>query len=372
MQGTGTLAGSGQIFTVNPNLGPLADNGGPSKTMRPIPPSPAIDAGVGLFAAVDQRGLPHPKDGNNDGNAINDIGAVEVPNVNLSGLVLSSGPLSPAFGASTTAYTATVPAATASVTLTPTAADALSTTITVNGTPVTSGAASGAIALSSGANTINTVVTEANGKIAQTYTVTVTRQAGAGDIFISTSSDTGAGSVRDVFDTVNDGLNTGPTYTTVYLDGRTSSSGATFNPYPLLRPKGGAVTIEGNGGTLNGGGASRPLFIYSGNVTLHNLTLANTRAFGGNGRDGAGGGAGLGGGIFVYKGASVIADHVTFSASSATGGNGGSDGGAANEYFSVGGGGGGMAGHGGGEWSPPHWRRLWGRWWWGRTGGKWW
>src|SRR5690606_34014361 len=48
-------------------------------------------------------------------------------------------------------------------------------TITVNGTAVTSGNASGAIALNVGSNTITTVVTAQDGTTTKTYTVTVNR-----------------------------------------------------------------------------------------------------------------------------------------------------------------------------------------------------
>ena len=54
-------------------LGPLADNGGPTHTMLPIPFSPAIDAAdCGISSATDQRGISRPQ-----GPAC-DIGAVEV------------------------------------------------------------------------------------------------------------------------------------------------------------------------------------------------------------------------------------------------------------------------------------------------------
>jgi hypothetical protein len=68
---------------VDPLLGPLADNGGPTQTRAPEPGSPAIDQGFagGLGPAIDQRGLrrtvdflavPNPAGG--DGS---DVGAVE-------------------------------------------------------------------------------------------------------------------------------------------------------------------------------------------------------------------------------------------------------------------------------------------------------
>ncbi|MGI4875826.1 MAG: FG-GAP-like repeat-containing protein [Janthinobacterium lividum] len=94
----------------------------------------------------------------------------------LSNLVLSAGAISPAFTSGTTSYTLTVPGTTAATTVTPTNAQTAGGTITVNGTAVASGAASGSIALAPGSNTITVVVNpDAGAAPATTYTVTVTR-----------------------------------------------------------------------------------------------------------------------------------------------------------------------------------------------------
>ncbi len=76
-----------------------------------------------------------------------------------------------------------------------------------------------------------------------------------------------------------------------------------------------SLTIDGNGATLDGGavngvGGHRGLFVYSGNVTIENLTLSNMNAIGGAGVSGGGGGAGLGGGLFVANNASGDANAV--------------------------------------------------------------
>ncbi|WP_440108317.1 IPTL-CTERM sorting domain-containing protein [Acidovorax sp. BL-A-41-H1] len=94
-------------------------------------------------------------------------------NADLAGLSASAAALSPAFTSGTTSYGATVAFATTSTTITPTA-DIPGSTITVNGVTVASGAASGAIALSPGANTITTIVTSSGGTT-KTYTLTVNR-----------------------------------------------------------------------------------------------------------------------------------------------------------------------------------------------------
>ena len=66
------IAASDQTNT-DPQLSPLADNGGPTQTQLPQPGSPAIDAAdCGISSATDQRGISRPQ-----GPAC-DIGSVEV------------------------------------------------------------------------------------------------------------------------------------------------------------------------------------------------------------------------------------------------------------------------------------------------------
>jgi len=95
----------------------------------------------------------------------------------LSDLHLSTGALSPMFTSGAvnyTDYTVPVPASTTHLTLTPTAAQP-GATITVNGVAVASGAESGTIPLSIGANHITITVTAVGGGTATPYMVTVTR-----------------------------------------------------------------------------------------------------------------------------------------------------------------------------------------------------
>ncbi len=73
----GTIVGQNLILTGDAKLGPLADNGGPTRTLLPLAGSPALDAGdtaaVG-DATTDQRGTGYARVG---GPRV-DLGAVEV------------------------------------------------------------------------------------------------------------------------------------------------------------------------------------------------------------------------------------------------------------------------------------------------------
>lgn len=99
-------------------------------------------------------------------------------NADLSSLNLSTGTLSPAFAAGSIAYTAVVSNPSTNMTVTPTAADPISTIqVRVNGgsyAMVNSGAASASLPLEVGANTIEILVTTVDA-FTKTYTITVTR-----------------------------------------------------------------------------------------------------------------------------------------------------------------------------------------------------
>jgi hypothetical protein len=74
--------GSDQLGTaaapINPLLGALAFNGGPTETHKQMASSRAIDRGDNSFAPpIDQRGLVRPRHGNKDGSFTVDIGSFE-------------------------------------------------------------------------------------------------------------------------------------------------------------------------------------------------------------------------------------------------------------------------------------------------------
>ena len=78
-----SISGLGNIIGVDPQLGPLADNGGPTQTHLPAASSIVVDAGNPSFVGDgnDQRGFGFGRirDGDDDGTAVTDIGAVELP-----------------------------------------------------------------------------------------------------------------------------------------------------------------------------------------------------------------------------------------------------------------------------------------------------
>jgi hypothetical protein len=79
----GSCSSGGINFkTGDPNLGPLANNGGSTQTFALLPDSPAIDEGSNTYCLpTDQRGIDRPKDGDGNGSAVCDIGAFEIGNL---------------------------------------------------------------------------------------------------------------------------------------------------------------------------------------------------------------------------------------------------------------------------------------------------
>ncbi|QQE79989.1 cadherin-like beta sandwich domain-containing protein [Alicyclobacillus sp. SO9] len=106
-----------------------------------------------------------------------DVNRAKSSNANLSGLTLSNGSLSPTFASGTTSYTASVANSVSSITVTPTVSDNTAA-VTVNGKSLTSGSASGPVALTVGSNTISIVVTAQDGVTQKTYTLKVSRAVG--------------------------------------------------------------------------------------------------------------------------------------------------------------------------------------------------
>ncbi len=154
-----TLTGANNLpFGANLMLGPLADNGGPTQTIAPLPGSPLIDAGTNAAGlATDQRG---PTFVRQYGSSV-DIGAVEVQPPSVLGI---------------TTPTASPTNATA-LTFTVTFNQSLSGLSAANFALTTTGTAAGTIGTPTGSGT--------------TWTVPVTGVAGDGTLRLDLVNDTG-------------------------------------------------------------------------------------------------------------------------------------------------------------------------------------
>jgi len=181
-------------------------------------------------------------------------------NAALANLAISSSTLSPMFVTGTYSYAASVSNATASVKVTPTTAD-VTASVTVNGAAVTSGAASGSIALVAGPNTITTVVTAQDGITTKTYTITVTR-APSTNALLSAIKLTPASIL----------INTGTVgATTTYT---TSVSNATASVTVTATTIDKTATIKVDGVTVSSGTASGSIALAVGSNTINTVVTA--------------------------------------------------------------------------------------------------
>jgi len=172
-------------------------------------------------------------------------------NASLSNLKTSTGSLLPAFATTTTSYTGSVANSVSSITLTPYAASSTAT-VKINGMAVTSGTASGPIALAAGLNTITTVVTSQDGTITKTYTVMVTRAAPV-NANLSTLGQSASG-LTPAFSpaTISYTLNAGNATATITLKPVSSSANS---------------TIKVNGTTVTSGTTTAPIALAEGAQT---------------------------------------------------------------------------------------------------------
>ncbi|GGG72036.1 cadherin-like beta sandwich domain-containing protein [Paenibacillus radicis (ex Gao et al. 2016)] len=172
----------------------------------------------------------------------------------LSGLMVSSGALNPAFSSTRASYTATAASSYASVTVKPTATFAGATiTVSVNGSDpvaVISGADSTALPLVTGSNSIEIKVLAQDGVSSRTYTIALTRSASSASDLTSFSfeglSPAVIGTINgtNVSLTVPYGTNVGQlaatfansAASTVTVGGVTQTSGVTTNNFtsPVL------------------------------------------------------------------------------------------------------------------------------------------
>lgn len=153
--------------------------------------SPAIDAAVGSTEIIDQRGALRAEDGDGVGGAVADLGAFESGNAFLADLSVSTGSLSPAFDPTVTSYATDIVTGDNSLQVTPTAAQT-GATITVNGSPVISGADI-SVPVTMGSNAVTIIVTALDGISTKTYTLTANRLP---VLLVTSTDDSGFGSLR--------------------------------------------------------------------------------------------------------------------------------------------------------------------------------
>jgi gliding motility-associated-like protein len=182
-------------------------------------------------------------------------------NDNLSNIVLSKGTLAPAFASATTTYSSMETNGTTSITVTPTTADATAT-ITVNGTAVVSGKASGAITLAVGTNAITTIVTAQDGVTKQTYTVNVIRPSTDAKLSALTLS---SGTLTPAFNT-----------NTIAYTASVTNATASIVVTPTIAAAGATITV--NGTAVASGTASAGIALAVGSNTITTVVTAQDGA----------------------------------------------------------------------------------------------
>ncbi|MDJ0833054.1 MAG: cadherin-like beta sandwich domain-containing protein, partial [Gammaproteobacteria bacterium] len=163
------------------------------------------------------------------------------------------------FQSNQTAYTASGRFSQSSVMVTPVASDT-NAAIQVNGLDVTSGAASGAISLSTGSNTLTIAVTAEDGSTTQSYTVDVTRLPPASD------ADLAGLALSDItLDQVFQSNQTTYTASTGFLQNSLTVTPQTSDQY---------ASIEVNGSSVESGDASDFIALAEGSNTLTVIVTA--------------------------------------------------------------------------------------------------
>jgi len=261
--------GAGNLYVADPGAGQvvkLAPAGG-YFINRALPAGLSVNAATGVIsgtptlasAPTNYTVTAYGEEGS--GTATVNIKVSSI-NAGLAKLSLNPGILSPVFATGVNSYTAGVKNGVGSTTVTPTTTDP-NATVTVNGTAVTSGSASGPIRLNVGANTINVKVTAQDGITTQTYTVTVTRagapidglsglllSAGIKNPIFQTSVTTYTASVANAVSSITVTPTTVDPNATVKVDGITVASGTPSGPEPLnVGPNAITITVTAQDGS---------------------------------------------------------------------------------------------------------------------------
>jgi hypothetical protein len=249
--GSGTTAGN--QLNVNPLLGPLQNNGGPTLTHALRSGSPAIEGGHSSGSRTDQRGLARPVDDPSIGNASGgdgaDIGAYEVQADQLPGC----NPISRVVSNKNDSGAGSLRAVIANV--------CAGTTITFADN------VRGAIPLTSGELMINKSLTISG--------------PGANLLSVQRSTDSGTAEFR-IF-------NIGPANIDVTLSGLTVANGKPpggSNGAGIVNQSGGTLTVMGcavSGNTASGNGAQGGGIFNLGKMILTDSTISGNSAPGGGG-----------------------------------------------------------------------------------------
>ena len=182
-------------------------------------------------------------------------------NATLAGLSLSVAGLTPAFAADTTSYTLAVANSVGTLTLTPTLADG-GATLKLNGSTLTSGASSAALALAVGTTTLSIVVTAADGSTTSTTTIVVTRAAA------TVSSDASLASL-----TLSQG-----SLSPAFAAGTTAYTASVANTVTALTvtpsTTSSAATVQVNGVAVARGSASGSIALAVGTTTVSVVVTA--------------------------------------------------------------------------------------------------
>lgn len=231
-----TNGSNGDIVNVPALLGPLANNGGPTRTHAPLAGSPAINGGAGA-PATDQRGLTRAGAAGAD-----DIGAVEVqpPTLDLNGAAAGVD-----FGTTFSEDGSPVPLSAAGLVVSDLdSANLASATVTI--TDRFDGAAEMLTATESGG--ITAAYSSATGVLTLSGPASLASyQSVLGTVTYANSAQSPTTSARHVRFVLNDGVVNGPAATATVAV-------TTSNDVPTLATNAGLTVAEGAAGTI---GAAR-------------------------------------------------------------------------------------------------------------------
>jgi len=243
-----------QNITTGIKITPVADNAGATITIN----GTAVASGT-ASASIPLSVGPNTitisvtsQDGTVTQNTIITVTRAPSSIATLSLLSTPAGAISPAFSSTTLAYTLTVKNGVTSTTVKPITSNS-GATVTVNGTAVTSGSASGPITLNVGSNPIAVKVTAQDGSTTKTYTLTITRSLSTNTYL--TGLKLSSGTLTPTF-----------LYTTNSYTATVTNTTSSVTVTPTLSDAN--ATIKVNGTTVANKAASAPIALAVGSNTI--------------------------------------------------------------------------------------------------------